>query len=178
MQEERKKPSILSMVVISIVIFFSIAFLIISMNTGDILWFVQTFEETPQRIVVHCYGKKITLEPETPEFAAVNDAINRALTGEKRWDELSMSNATYVEYQTSPGVFVVEIAYDPPGSFHSPYKFFKQFDLLIIPLDGRHAAVQTVFGRMRGNMIPGSMHPESNAAIATALSTQDVCHIR
>jgi len=178
MSEERKSPSILPMIGISAAIFFAIVFLIMAMSTGDVLWFWPVFDETPQRIVVHCYGTKITLEPGTPDFEAVNDAVNSTLTGRNRWDELSMSNATYVEYQTSPSVVVLELPYDPPVGMHSMYKFFKNFDLLVIPLDGRHASINTVFGRMNGQMIPGSMHPESNAEIVDSLSEQDVCHIR
>ena len=178
MEQQRQSPSLLPMIGISVVIFVSVTFLIIALNTGDILWFWPIFEETPQSIVVHCYGTKITLEPGTPEFEAVNEAVNHTLTGKNRWDELSMSKATYVEYQTSPAVFVVELPYDPPVGIHSWYKFYKQFDLLVIPLDGRHASSNSVFGRMRGQMIPGSMHPESTAEIATALSEQGVCQIR
>ena len=175
MFNERSSPSILPLLVIAGTAIFIIVFAIISMNTGDILWFWPVFDGKPQRIIVHCYGEDVMIKAGEPAFDPVNSAVNKSLTGTKRWDSLSMSDATYDEYQSNPGMMVIELGYNPPGRIHSFYKFFKNFDTLIIPLDGRHAAFNTVFGRLQGHTLAGSFHVESISNIMTTLDEQELC---
>ena len=152
-----------------------IVFAIITMNTGDVLWFWPVFDGSSQRILIHCYGEEIMIEPDDLVFEPVNLAVNQSISGTKRWDSLSMSDATYEEYQTNPTMIVIELGYNPPERIHSFYKFFKSFDTLIIPLDGRHAAFNTVFGRLRGQTLAGSFHVEDTTDIITTLAEQELC---
>jgi len=163
------------MLVIAITIFVVIVFAIITMNTGDILWFWPVFDGTPQQMLIHCYGEDIIVKPEHPSFDVINEVVNTSLSGEKRWDSLSMSDITYEDYQTSPTMMVLELEYIPPERVHSVYKFFKNFTTLIIPLDGRHASFNTVFGRLGGYTLAGSMHVEDTAVIMTTLGEQALC---
>ena len=150
-------------------------FLITAMNTGDLLWFWPIFNQVPVGITVHCYGTDVQVKPGQPAFEVVNNAVNTSLSRAKRWDQLSMSDSSYQEYQTSPAVMVVELSYDPPVRIHSQYAFFKAVNKLIIPLDGRHASVNAVFGRTRGFTNAGSFHIKSTAPIVTALQEQGIC---
>ena len=138
-------PSLLRAVISGVVIFGAILFGVIAMNTGDLLWFWPVFREVPVGMTVNCYGTNIEIQPGTP-FESVNNAVNSALTGVKRWDQLSMSDATYQEYQTSASMMVLQLHYDPPVTIHSQYAFMKSVNWLIIPLDGRHAPTNPVFG--------------------------------
>ena len=168
-------PSLLKAAISGVVIFGFIVFIVISMNTGDILWFWPVFKEVPVGMTVNCYGESIDISPGMPAFEAVNNAVNTALTGVKRWDQLSMSDVTYQEYQTSSSMMVLQLHYDPPVTIHSQYAFMKSVNWLIIPLDGRHAPTNPVFG-IEGNYTdPGSYHVKSTAPIATALQEQGVC---
>ena len=168
-------PSFLKAALLGIGIFVVMYFVIITMNTGDLLWFWSKFQEVPVEITVHCYGKDVQVIPGQPAFEAVNTAVNTSLSGNKRWDSLSMSDETYQEYQTSPSVMVLELHYDPSVTIHSQYAFFKDVNWLIIPLDGRHAFTNAVFGVTRNVTNPGSYHVESTAPIVTALQQQGIC---
>jgi hypothetical protein len=160
----------------AIVSFTAIAFLIIAMNTGDLLWFWPRFDELPVSMVVHCYGQDVFINAGDSAFQPVYEVVNDSLSGTKRYDPLSMSDITYEEYQTHPSMMVIELSYDPPTRIHSMVKFFKNVDTLIIPLDGRHANTQAVFGRIRDNTTMGSMHPKSTAPIMEVIEEQGLCY--
>jgi hypothetical protein len=168
-------PSLLKAALFGIGIFAVMLFLVTAMNTRDLLWFWPVFEEVPVEITVHCYGTDVQVKSGQPAFEAVNNAVNTSLSGVKRWDQLTMSDSTYQEYQTSPTVMVIELHYDPPVSIHSQYAFFKDVNRLIIPLDGRYASINSVFGRTGGFSNSGSYHVKSTAPILTALQEQGVC---
>lgn len=178
MDRARTTPSLLQLAIIAIVGVALLAFLVISMNTGDLLWFLPTFSGVPANMVVHCYEQDVEIGAGDPSYQAVNEAVNSSLSGSKRWDSLSMSDITYDEYQTSPNVMVIELRYDPPARIHSSYKFYKNVDTIVIPLDGRHASTNAVFGRLRGNMIAGSLHVDSMESIMNALAAEGICQIQ
>src|SRR4030066_2237124 len=156
-------PSLLKAALIGLGIFSLMCFMIIAMSTRDLLWFWPGFDEVPASITVHCYGMDVQVEPGQPAFEVLNDAVNTSLTGAKRWDQISMSDSSYLEYQTSPAMMVVELSYDPPVRIHSQYAFFKNCNRLIIPLDGRHASTNPVFGRTGDYSNSGSYHLKSTA---------------
>lgn len=168
-------PSLLKAGLSGLVIIGLLLFAVVAMNTRDLLWFISTFKETPVEIKVHCYGTDVDVKPGEPAFEAVNNAVNTSLTGSKRWDETSMSDVTYEEYQTSSKVMVIELHYDPPVVVHSQYAYFKGVNWLIIPLDGRSAISNTVYGRTGGYTNPGSYHVKSTAPIIAALQEQGIC---
>jgi len=70
---------------------------------------------------------------------------------------------------------VIELSYSPPATIHSMQAFFKAVDRLIIPLDGRHAYANAIFGLERGYTDPGSYHVKSTLPIVTALQEQGIC---
>lgn len=158
-----------------VVIFAVILFLVVAMNTDDILWFWPVFKEMPIGMTVNCYGTVEEIKPGQPAYEGVNNAVNTSMTGVKRWDQTSMSDVTYQEYKTSSSVMVLELHYDPPVTVHSQYAFFKAVNWLIIPLDGRHAATNAVFGLEGGYTDPGSYHLNSTSLITTALADQGIC---
>jgi hypothetical protein len=168
-------PSLLKAGITGVVIFGSILFAVIAMNTGDLLWFWPIFKEVPVGMIVHCYGTDVEINPGQPAFELVNSAVNTSLTGSKRWDQLSMSDVTYQEYQTSPLMMVIELHYDPPVTVHSQYAFFKSVNWLIMPLVGRHAETNPVFGREGDFTDPGSYHVNSIAPIVATLQEQGIC---
>ncbi len=175
MNQETPSPSLIKMILIAIPIIVICVFLIIAMNTGDLLWFLPGFEEYPAQITIHCYGRDVLLYPGDAGYQQVVISINQSLTGSKRWDQLSMSDTTHQEYQTSNTMMVLELTYNPSVRIHSAYKFFKNIDTLVIPLDGRHADGKTVFGRLRGHMIAGSLHIASIEPMIAAVQSQGLC---
>lgn len=178
MNRIRPNPSLLQAAVIAIVAFALLAYLVIALNTGDLQWFLPGFEEMPASILVHCYGQDLVVNPGDASYQVVNEAVNSTISGTKRWDQLSMSDETYEEYKTTSIMMVIELSYNPPVRIHSFYKFFKNVDTLIIPLDGRHASTNTIFGRLREYMIPGSMHVDSMQPILDALAQEGICSMK
>ena len=171
----RKSPSIMSLLVIVIVIIVVIGYLMISLGTGDFLWWNQNFSERPTAVVVHCYGENININPGSYHFGALTEAVNDSLSGEKRWDSLSLSEETYRDYQSNPTMLTIEMFYPEPIRVHSNYKFFSSVDNLIIPLDGRHSDFNTVFGQNQGVPAGGSLHVESIQTIGEYLKNQEIC---
>jgi hypothetical protein len=168
-------PSLIKALISGVVIFGLIIFFVIAMNTGDILWFWPVFDATPVAISVNCYGTSVDVPVGTPAFEALNSAVNSSLSGVKRWDQTSMSEATYQDYETSSSMLVLKLHYDPPVMIHSQYSFMKSVSWLVIPLVGRHADTYPVFG-IEGNYIdPGSYHVKTTAPIVNALQEQGIC---
>jgi hypothetical protein len=168
-------PSCLRAILLGIGIFAVILFMITAMNTKDLLWFWPVFNQAPVEITVHCYGMDVEVKPGQPAFEVVTKAVNSSLTGSKRWDNTSMSDVTYQEYQTSPAMMVIELHYDPPATVHSQYAYFKKVNRLIIPLEGRSASTNAVFARTGEYTNSGSYHVKSIAPILTALQEQGIC---
>jgi hypothetical protein len=150
---------------------------VISIATGDWLWFNQKFSETPNSIVVYCFGETIELEPGSYHFSALADIANEQMSGRKRWDSLSLSDETYQEYQVSPSTKVIEFYYPEPVRVHNTSKFFSSIDTLIIPLEGRHAQSNAVFGQNDGISSGGSLHIESTERFEQYLQNQKLCPV-
>ena len=168
-------PSLVKALISGVVIFGLIVYLVIALNTGDILWFWPVFSATPVGIMVNCYGTSVEVQPGTAAFEAVNNVVNSSLSGVKRWDQTSMSDVTYQEYETSTSVMVLKLHYDPAVMVHSQYAFMKSVNWLVIPLVGRHAETNPVFGIEGIYIDPGSYHIKSTVPITTVLQEQGIC---
>lgn len=175
MNNQPPSPSLLKMAGLSIVLIIPFIYLMIAMSTGDLLWASPVFDERPEAIVVHCYGTDVAVRPGTAQFEALNQLVNDKLTGRKRWDPLTMSDVTYQEYQASPDMMVLELFFGTNVRVHSRYKFFSNVRNLIIPLEGRHANTNAIFGRTVNISTAGSFHVESMADLKEYLATQDIC---
>jgi hypothetical protein len=171
----RKSPSILSLLLIVVITITVITYVMISLGTGDFMWWNKRFSENPSAVVVHCYGETIDISPGSYHFGAITDVVNKTLSGRKRWDSLSLSEETYQDYQVHPSMLTVEMFYPEPIRVHSNYKFFSSVDNIIIPLDGRHANFNTVFGQKQGVPAGGSLHVESIQPIGEYLKNQEIC---
>jgi hypothetical protein len=174
-EAKRNNPSVITLVLIMVVIVAVIFYLVVFVNTGDAQWFVSTFDGTPNSIVVHCFGTDKELTPVDAHFEPLNALLNQAISSEKRWDPLSLSDATYLDYQTHPDMMTLEMTYAPPVRVHSNTKYFSNVDTLIIPLVGRHAQYNTVFGRYNDEINAGSFHLESTAQMTEYLAAQGIC---
>jgi hypothetical protein len=150
-------------------------YLIVALNTGDPLWLRSDFNGQPIQFVIHCYGQDVVLGPASPAYASLNQAINQALSGPKRWDTLTLSDTTYQDYLSSPEMMVLAVDYSPPVRVHSAVKYFANVETMLIPLDGRHAQYNVVFGRNRGLPTAGSMYVESTSQITEIIAGQGLC---
>ena len=160
------------MLVLSIV---PLIYLVIALNTGDLLWASPVFSYQPQTISIHCFGEDVYLERDSADFVALTELVNQSLTGRKRWDSLSLSEETFQDYQSHPKMMVVELTYSDPIRVHSRYKFFSNVDRIIIPLVGRHAQTKAIFGRNNEFPVAGSFRVEDLAPVRDFLAENDLC---
>lgn len=171
----RSKPSVLNLIIIVVVILVVVSYTMISLATGDFFWFNPKFSETPNALVVNCYGENISIDPGSYNFSGLTKVINDSLSGKKRWDSLSLSEATYQDYQTHPSMMTVELIYNDPIRVHSSYKFFSNVTNIVIPLEGRHASTNAVFGLNQGVPAAGSLHIENKEPIGGYLTNMEIC---
>ena len=174
----RSNPSILNLIIIVIPVVAVVVYLMIAFATGDWLWFSANFRETPNAIVLHCYGETTNLDPASFEYSKLKQIMNESMSGRKRWDSLTMSEATYQEYQTNPQMVVLEFFYPEPVRVHSSYKFYSSVDNLVIPIDGRHAQTKAVFGQANGIPTGGSLHIETTEQFKTFMTNMDLCPVQ
>ena len=148
---------------------------IIAINTGDFLWASPLFSYQPQTISIHCFGEDVYLEQGTADYIAITELVNQSMSGRKRWDSISLSDATYQDYQSHPQMMVVELTYSEPIRVHSRYKFFSTVDRIILPIVGRHAQSNSVFGRNNEYPLAGSFHVEDMAPVKDYLAENNLC---
>ena len=175
MDTQPASPSLIRFIGLAILFIAPVIYLIIALNTGDLLWISPFFTDEPMAIVVHCYGEDVPIEPTSEHFHEINDLVQQTLTGRKRWDPLSLSEITYEEYQSHPGTMVLELFYASKIRIHSRYMFFSNVDTLIIPLDGRHAQTNAIFGRMNDYISVGSIHVKTTIPLVEYLSVEGIC---
>ena len=72
----RNEPSILRLIIIVVVSIAVVIYAIISFATGDFLWFSTTFRETPNAIVLHCYGETMNIDPGSFHFSKFKEIMN------------------------------------------------------------------------------------------------------
>jgi hypothetical protein len=174
---QRSNPSVLNLILIVIVIIAILVYGIISLSTGDLMWFSNRFTETPNGVIVHCFGNTIEFNPGSYQFGALTEIMNETMSGQKRYDSLSMSLETYQDYQQHPGMVAIEFFYPTPIRVHSEVKFYSNVDNLIIPLEGRHAQTNAVFGQNNGTPTAGSLHVDSTERLKEFLRNQKICQV-
>ncbi|TES90158.1 MAG: hypothetical protein E3J88_04630 [Anaerolineales bacterium] len=155
------------------------------MNTRDLFWFWPVFNEQPYEIVLHCYGEDLIFQEGTHENQSLMDLFNKQISGRKNWDSITMSGTTYEYYQTSDDVMVLEFHYPQPVRIHSSVLFFRDVNTLVMPLDGRHANSNAVFGRIKlfvlsenkyeENSTVGSFHVQSLEPLIAYVQSQGLC---
>ena len=173
----RSDPSVLRLVVIVIGVLLTVVYTMISLATSDWLWFSQEFSETPRAVVVHCHGETVNFDPGSYHFKALTELMNKSLSGRKNWDSLTLSAETYQDYQTDPQMIAVEFFYATPVRVHSSYKYYSNVDNLVVPLEGRHAQTNAVFGQNQGTPTAGALHVESTTPFKEYLNNQKICPV-
>lgn len=150
-------------------------YLSLTVYTKDALWFYPVFNARPALAVIRCYGEQITLRETDAHLTAIAGLVNQQISGPKRWDELNLTDATYLDYQTSAKVMVLELYYDEPQRIHSTSPFFSGFDALLIPLDGRHASSHVMFSLIRGKPAGGSFHVATFDPLREYITDNAIC---
>jgi hypothetical protein len=174
---QRKDPSVLSLIIVVVLVIVLIIYAIISFATGDWLWFSNSFSETPNAIVLHCYGETTNIDPGSFHFSKFKEIMNESMSGRKRWDSLTMSEESYIDYRTNPQMIMVEFFYPEPVRVHSSYKFYSNVDNLVVPIEGRHSGTNAVFGQNNGVPTGGALHIDSTDEFRIYMKNMDLCPV-
>ncbi|GAB4569068.1 MAG: hypothetical protein Fur0017_13340 [Anaerolineales bacterium] len=153
------------------------AFIYLSLTayTKDPLWFYPVYEARPAFGILRCYGGEILIQEDSPHLAPITALLNEQISGDKRWDELNLTDETFKYFQTSDLMLLLELHYDEPQRIHSYSPFFSNFDTLLIPLDGRHAEKTILFSLVNGKPSGGSFHLETYAPLLAYIENNNLC---
>ncbi|MFQ5615046.1 MAG: hypothetical protein ACE5GO_01070 [Anaerolineales bacterium] len=173
--DKTRSPSVFGLLITIVVVIVALIYGFISLNTEDPLWFVASFDEQPEEIFINCYGEEVVLVPEDPQFDGLVTIVNNILSRRKNWDSLTISEETYEDYQRNTQMMIMELYYSQQVRIHSFYKYFSNLDSIIIPLDGRHAKTNAIFGRSNNFNTAGSLHFDDIPAIREHVENQGIC---
>ncbi|MCB9135721.1 MAG: hypothetical protein H6636_09860 [Anaerolineales bacterium] len=173
--DKSRSPSLLGLIITVVLLSTSLVYLFVSLNTQDPLWFVSSFSELPTQVVVNCYGEPVFIRPNDARYDGLVAKVNEILSGRKYWDQLTLSEDTYQEYQDTSEMMIIELFYAPRVRIHSFYKYFSNLDSIVVPLDGRHASTYAVFGRVNNTNTAGSLHFDNVPQIRVWIETQGIC---
>jgi hypothetical protein len=141
-----------------VLVFLFIFWAINALNTQNIFWFLPvqpTFQ--PTRIVVRNYGQTIDLQPGSPGFTELSQALtdtfangfdNNALVS------IGLSDETLRRYAEEE--LVIESYYGQEISFNTRVRM-NNITQLLIPLDGTHADRNYLFFGGQGDWLVGAM---------------------
>lgn len=150
----------------------------IALNTEDMMWWKTSFEETPEKYLVYCYGDPVEIASESAHFGPLTGLLHEVLSSRKNWDSLTMSPDTYLYYQESDAVMVLEAQFRFPVRIHSIYRYFSHLQAIIIPLDGRHSQSQAIFGRTAQDISAGALHTASNGMLLDYIDANGICSLQ
>lgn len=156
----------------------AMAYIVIALNTKDMIWFWPVFDEESYELILNCYGEETLLHQGSEHHTAITALFNEQLSGTKNWDSLTMSDDSYAYYQTSDDVVVLEFHYSPNVRIHSSVAFFKNVDTLVMPLAGRHSSTRAIFGRTLGISTAGSFHISTLQSLINYLENEGLCEFK
>lgn len=141
----------------------------------DALWFWPYFEETPSGILVRCYGEQVVAPTDSPEFAEITRLVNERLSGDKQWQEMTISDQTFEDYKTDPSMVVLEMYYSRPVDVHTGTAMFIDLSGFLIPLEGRFAEQSLFFGVKNDRFTGGAVHTADTQPLIDYVFQSGLC---
>jgi len=167
----QRSSNLLGLIVIVAVTIAAFAVGSTALFTGDLLWFIPTFNETPSAIVVHCAGQTTTQDAGSTAFAGLVEAIKADLSASKRLPDVGLSPGTQEEYWNRD--LVLEVIFPKVVRVHASFRY-GEFDTLIYPISGSHSPEGIVFGRRRNVTLTGLDIRDDNTESRTALALREM----
>jgi len=162
----QRTSGLVSLLIIIVVSALGLLYIATTVSTSDFLWFVSTFGERPNAIVVHCAGEAVAYAPGSPEFEALNASVNADLSGSKSYPEAGLSEQTQEDYWKQH--LVLEVIYPQPVRLHVPFRY-GVFDTLIYPVTGTFSQESYVFGRRGETVLTGVDLGDGERSVAQTL---------
>lgn len=171
----RSNPSVLNLVLIVIVIIAVANYVLISLDTENWVGFLNRFADSPNAVIVHCYGKTMKLDRGSDHFSALAEIMHEIMSGQRHSELLSMSPETYQENWQSPGMVAIEFFYPTALSMNNGNKYNSSLDSLVISLEGLNGQGYVVFGRNQGVPASGTLQVDSTQRLKEYLRSQSIC---
>ena len=157
-------------IVTLVVIVLLIIYLLNVFNTSNWLWFLP-YQPTyqPTRIIVHNYGKTETLQPGTPGYTELTDAMNEAFANgfnSTALVNIGLSDETLRRYNEEE--LVIEAHYPVEVRFNTPVRM-KNVRSLIVPVDATHDGNRYLFMGSNGLWLAGALVMSDDAPIMNAM---------
>lgn len=177
-QSSGRNASVLNFIITIVLAVSFFVYISLTAYTKDAMWFYPVFNGAPTFGIIRCYGEEAPLKQDSAHLQTIAGLVNGQISGDKRWDELNLTNETYLDYQTNKNMMILELYYDEPQRVHSQSPFFSGFDTLLIPLDGRHSNTNILFNLVRGRPGGGSFHVETFAPVISYIGSNDLCKLK
>jgi len=169
--EMRREPRLRDLFLVVILFLLFLVCLAGALPNNDLLWFWPSFNQKPERIVIHHAGQESVLTPSSLGYIELTQAINSSLSQVEGFQgTVGLSEATMKEYMTKE--LVLEIFYAEPVLIHLPFLFSRP-DSLLIPLTGRLSETRVVFGGVDAQYRPGALSLKTTEPIKEALEAID-----
>ncbi len=142
-----RRVGVLPLLIVMVVVLGLAAWGVSSMLLEDPLWFVANFQEKSSALVLYWDGTETRLEPGTPGYALVQEAIEAELPQIKSWaQEAGMSESTLADLRQKGRL--LEVYFDKPVRIHSPYHVLAS-PVFYVPLSGFNFALRRVYTQTR-----------------------------
>jgi len=163
----QRTSNVVSLLIIVGVSVLGFLYVTTAVSTSDFLWFVPTFNERANAIVVHCAGEVMTYASGSAEFEALNASVNADLSGSKSYPEAGLSQQTQEDYWKQH--LVLEVVYPQPVRMHVSFRY-GLFDTLIVPVTGTFSQEGYVFGRRGETVLTGVDVGDGERSVAQTLT--------
>jgi len=146
-----------------------ILWLINTLNTGNVLWFlpIQPVYE-PSRIVIHNYGETVTIKRGEAGYTELKNALDETFTGftNAALVPIGLSEETMRRYNEEE--LVLEAYYADDISFNTSVRM-NNIRQLLLPIDATHAGNRYLFIGANGKWLAGAMVVEDDQPIMDAM---------
>lgn len=142
------KPALLPAVLVAVLVVLLAVWGWTAMAVEDALWFLPVFSADASYIDLYWDGDQVHLQPESAEYALLNEALHEALSHVRAYPKGAGLSEETLENLHAEGR-LVEAHYAEPTRVHSRYRFGPS-GVFYIPLSGHHASYDRVFNVGRG----------------------------
>ena len=144
-------------------------YVIVSLTSRDLLWFLRRVEHQPSRIVVYHAGQRTELLPGQAGFDELASAVQTSLAqGFARLSNLGFSETSlqdaYTRYVT------LEVLFDQPVEMHTWF-YPGRTTQMLFPITGRHSEMSVVLLGDGGHYRPGAPVLKTTEPIREALKS-------
>jgi hypothetical protein len=120
----------------------------------------------------------VVVRSNSPEFNDITRLVNAQLSGNKQWQDITISDQTFLDFQTDPAMVVLELYYSRPVDVHTGTAMFIDIDTLLTPLVGRFAGENIFLGANNLKFTGGRVHVQDTQPLKDYISQSAICRLK